>query len=527
MKKLLLAILIPTSVLVVAAGTLFFLVNDTSTPSYQLTNDTSETIISRNLYNAFKNTKTDAAVTYSMGQDDFNQIIGLAYKSASSQVKEYVRGAEIKIDGDKYIIKVYAKAWILQSNVQITCRFSQDDDNYYLKIEDAKLGHIPGLQGIALSILKSSVGDSSLDSAIKSTGVRLKSDLANERFIYNKKDAKTDMCKLLQEDGKDTFASGFVSNAFDMNLLSLNFTDKLEAKLDLKPLATNDRFCTPESKIDEEALNLEANKVKLNKLMNQKVVDNQNDHPKMVFNYLLRGYDSIDEEDKNYIDSLDMTSIGLNDAEKRLYKGYEPEAPRIQETVLQAATNSTLLSSEGLLISENSINQYLQYQDLLGYSFLLTHTEDQQNYDFTYITIDNFYVNLGVFDGKEQMNIVLGLSINGYETSMILENTRSENIPYGIKLKNENIYFGSSKINDDLKSVLYEQVHDTLEGGSFFNFEDGYFIVNFEGYLGSYIETLNNIPGNPMTLALETTVQGTSLTDENAGIRIRGTTQPK
>ena len=56
------------------------------------------------------------------------------------------------------------------------------------------------------------------------------------------------MCKFLQEDGKDTFASGFVSNAFDMNLLSLNFTNQLEAKLDLKPLATNENYCTPESK---------------------------------------------------------------------------------------------------------------------------------------------------------------------------------------------------------------------------------------------------------------------------------------
>ena len=525
MKKLLLAILIPTGVLVAAAGTLFLLVFNNETPAYQMTSDTSETILSRNIYNAFKNTKTEKSFTYSMGQNDFNQILSLAYQSMNNQVKEFVRGAEIKIDGENYIINIYAKAWIVQSKVEITCKFSQDDKNYYLKIDHVKLGHIPGLQGIAMNILKSSIGEKNLQDAIQSTGVSLQVDLENSQFIYSKETAKKDLTKLLQEDNKPTLASAFISNAFDMNLLSLSFENKFQAKMDLEPLATNAKYCSEENKVSEDALNLETNKTRLKTLMDNGKVDDQNDHPQIVFNYLLRGYDSIETDEQAYIDTVDMSGIGFNEIQKKAYTGYQPEEVDIKSELLHSAMTNGLISENGFLLTESMVNKYIQYQDLMGYSFLFTHTEDKKTYDFAYVTIDNFYVNLGVFDEKEQMNVVLGLNINGYETSLILENTKSESLNYGMKLTNTAIYLGDKQINDELKTLIYEQIEEKLPENEFLTFDgEGTFIVNFEGYLSTYIDKLNSIPGNPLSLNLTTSIEGTSLADEKAGFRLKGKT---
>ncbi len=523
MKKLLIGILIPVVILAGGATTLYFLVRDTSTVSYQKTEMTTKEVMSKNLLTAFSTCKDDHKVSFEMSQDDFNQVLSMAYLDMDSSAKEYLRGMEIKIEGDVYHIYVYAKASILSTKLDMACKFSSDEENYYLTVSSIKVGHLSKLKSLAFSILKKAMSESQINDAFTKAGISMKADFEKERFVYKKEDCKNDLKALIKKSmSENTLVSSAVNNFLDMGLLSVDFTSKMQALINLEPLNTNADFCSQGNTLSEESLSLEAQKNKIISLLNAGILDEESSHPTIVFNYLLRGYSSLKDEEKEYIDSLNLSSIGLDSKfKKETYMGYQPDAADIKDALIESLTDGSLLTENGLLIKEKTLNDYLQSQGILGYSYLLTGKVDN-SYVVDYITMDNAYFNLISKDNKEQMNMVIGLNINGYETSLIMENTKDQELDYGITLKNENIYFGTNAVQDDLKNEIYTLVKNNLPSSEFLTFDGkGTFTINFEGYLKDSIELLSKVQNKK--LVLDTTIEGTSLDDSQAGLRIKGT----
>ena len=521
MKKLLIGILVPVVVIAGGAATLYFLLRDNSTMEYQKTDKSVETILNENLLTAFSETKDKHQIRYELSQDDFNQVLSLAYDGMDTSVKDYLKGMEIKIDGDVYHIYIYAKASILNSKIDLACKFSSDEENYYLRIESIKVGRISGLKWMATKILGNFLTDSQLNSMFSSAGIQMKADLSNDRFVYNRNDCKADLLKMVQKQmTDDSLLSSVVSSFMDMNLLSVDFTSKVQAIIDLEPLNTNDSFCHEENMLPSSSLNLEKHKEDVKKLLENGKIDLTSSHSQIVFNYLVRGYGSLSEEEKSYIDSVDLDLIGIPSAMKKTYAGYQPSAESVRQIVASGVTDGSLVSSDGLLIKEDSLNLYLQSQGLLGYSYLIDGKKDD-SYIVNYVTVDNIYFDCMNKDSVETMNMVVGLNINGYETSVILENRKEASLDYGITLKNENMYFGTKEIPSDLKSELYTLIKDNLPSNEFLTFDGkGTFTIDFRGYLSDYLSIISSTTGK--TLKLDTSIEGTALTDESAGLRLKG-----
>ncbi len=522
MKKLLIGILIPVVILAGGATTLYFLVRDASSVSYQKTEMTTKEVMNKNLLSAFSTCKKDHNVSFEMSQDDFNQVLSMAYQDMDSSAKEYLKGLEIKIEGDVYHIYVYAKASILSTKIDMACKFSSDEDNYYLTVSSITVGHLSKLKSLAFSILKKAMSESQINASFSKAGISMKADFEKERFVYKKEECKNDLKTLIKKSmSENTLVSSAVNNLLDLNLLSIDFTSKLQALIDLEPLNTNANFCSQQNMLSEDSLNLEAQKEKIVSLLNAGIIDEESSHPTLVFNYLLRGYSSLEDNEKEYIDSLDLSSIGLSSKlQKQTYMGYQPEGADIKDAMIESMSDGSLLTEDGLLIKEKTLNDYLQAQGILGYSYLLTGKVDN-SYVVDYITMDNAYFNLIKKENKEQMNMVIGLSINGYETSLVMENTKDQELDYGITLKNENIYYGTKTVQDDLKNEIYALVKENLPSNEFLTFDGkGTFTINFEGYLKDSIELLSKVQNKK--LVLNTTIEGTSLDDSQAGLRIKG-----
>lgn len=515
MKKLLIGILVPVVILVGGAATLYFLVSDYGKPTYQKTSLTAQDVTGYNLATAFSDTKSSKKISYQMKQDDFNQILALSMDSLDSQAKNYLNGVELKIDGDTYHILVYAKASIISSTIDVSCSFAEDDSSYYLNIQNVKVGHLSGLTSIVMNVLK----QVSFDTLFSSLGIHMKADLGNKRFVYAKKDAKGDLSSLLSSQSGNGLVSSVLGNFFEMDLLSLKFTSGLTAEIDLEPLNTNAAFCSKGNMLKDSDMDLEGQKEKVKTLLEKNIIDMDGNHPQTVFEYLIRGYDSLSSEKKAYIDSVSLSEVGISDSFRKLYRGYQPKETDVTKTVLDSALNGNLVSDDGILIKEDVLNDYLKSQGLLGYGYLMPYHFDDE-YILNYITLDNCYFNMLERDGKEEMDMVLGISINGYETSIVFENRKSESLSYGMKLKNENIYFGTKNVNDDLKNQLYTLVKDNLPENDFLSFDGkGNFIVNFEGSLKPYLDTLSLL-GKQLTFT--SSVEGKSLDDINAGLRLKG-----
>lgn len=515
MKKLLIGILVPVTIIVGGAATLYFLVSDFGNPTYQKTSLSLEDITNQNLAKSFLNTKDTGKITYEMTQDDFNQILSLSMESMDDKAKDYLRAMEIRIDKDTYHILVYAKAGIISSTIDVSCSFSSDEEKYYLNIQNVKVGHLSGLTSIAMAALR----QANLDGLFSSIGVRMKEDFDNKRFVYSKKDAGEDLSSLLSSQSEDPLVSSLLGNIQDDDLLSLDFTDKMTAEMNLEPLHFNSSFCSTKNMLQEEDMALEEKKDKVKRLLEENVIDMKDDHPQIAFSYLVKGYDGLSKEEKSYIDSISFASVDISDLAKKSYRGYQPSKADIQKTVLDAALDGSLVKSDGILIREDVLNDYLQSQGLLGYGYLMSYHAEGE-YILNYITLDNCYFNLLDRNGKEEMDMVLGISINGYETSLVFENKKSESLSYGMKLKNENVYFGNRSVDDELKQQLYVLIQNNLPSNDFMTFDGkGTFTINFEGCLKTYLDTLSLI-GKKLTLS--SSIEGSSLDDAAAGVRLQG-----
>ncbi len=512
MKKLIIGLLIPTGVIGGGGTTLYMMLKDTTSPSYVSTGESIDEVLNKKLFNSIKDAKTTHKMDLNMTQDDFNQILSATYSEIDPTVTEYIKGFEISIQEQVYHILFWVHTPVVDTKIDLSCEFDQDEDNFYLIIKDIKVGTL-GLKSLALSLLKTALTSDDINKEFQNSGIHMTADLDKGKFTYAKADARNDLVYIIKDSGEANLASSLFSNVLKMDLLTLDFTNQLQVLLDLEPLNTNENFCNDANRLDDDELNLETSKTNLATLLSEGIVDTSDHHYDIVFTYLTLGYDALEEEaDREYIDSLDLSSIGITNNATHL--GYQPEAANIAAQ-FSSVTPTEWLNSGSLLISEGLVNQYIQYQDLIGYSFIFTY-----NNEVEYITVDNFYVNLIEKEEKEQMNMVVGISINGYETSLILENTKSETTNYGMKLTNDNIYFGNNAVDDELKGLLYGLVKDNLPENDFLTFNgEGTFTVNFEGYFSNITETLASLG---KTIVLDSSIEGSSLDDNNAGFRLRG-----
>lgn len=519
MKKLLLGILIPVTVLVGGATTLFFLIRDTSQVQYQKTDLSSQEVFNRRIAESFSDTRESHAISFKMNQDDFNQIIALTYEGMNSSLKENLKGLEIKTEGQTYHIYVYAKASILSTKLDIACQFSQDEGNYYLTVSSIKAGALP-MKNITFLVLKNVLKEKEINDMFSNSGLSLKADYENKRFVYAKDDAKNDLLSLMKKSMTgNEWISSLTENLFEQELISLDFTSGLQARIDLEPLNANEAFCSSSNRIKEEDYPIEEYKENVITLLKNQTIDINDNHPDDVFTYLLRGYSYLNDSQKEYIDSLNLSSIGLeSDFEKKNHKGYVPSISYDIQGEIRSSVND--ITKDGILLKEESLNSYLQSQGILGYNYLFAVKEDS-SYILNYIALDNAYFNLIKKDDKEQMNMILGVSINGYETTLVLENTKKESLSYGMTLENENIYFGTRGVNESLKNAIYSLIQTNLPSNEFLTFDgQGTFTVNFEGYLKEYIETVNTVLHKK--LVLNSSIEGKDLEDKSSGIRLKG-----
>lgn len=527
MKKLLLGLLIPVVVIAGLGGGCYYMVKDDSAPSYTPSSLSTASILKRTMVSSLDDTKEEGKIKLSLTQDDFNQMIYNAYSTTDRNVREYLKGVEIKIEGKDYHIRVYTGVSFVKTVVDLTCSFSSDEDNYYLTITKSQVGKIGFLHSLTFTVLEKALDENDLNAQFASSGIRLKADFANQRFIYSKDDAFSDLVNMLKKStGENDMVSSLASFFCTREFLSFDAESKLSASIDLSSLQTNTDFVDDGNLIEKEKLNLDSNRDKVLSLLRDGKIDDESNHPKTVFTFLSSGYDALSEEERKYIDSADLSSVGFDSSlSKMSHLGYEMEDPDIRsyfEFTGSNLKNPEIMTKDGLLIEESKLNQYLQSQNLIGYSYLFTYTDEKDRTAVNYVSLDNAYFNFYQKDNREHMDMVLGINVSGYETTMVLENVKSESLPYGMKLLNENIYFGNHKADEGLKSFIYTLTKNNLPENEFLTFDgEGTFEINFEGYLRNYIQALDKLPLK-MEFALDSKVEGTSIIDPKAGLRLNG-----
>ena len=142
-----------------------------------------------------------------------------------------------------------------------------------------------------------------------------------------------------------------------------------------------------------------------------------------IFNYLLKGYAALSPSDKARIDNINWRCLGdLFDYDH--YEGIQLSGNTVdsfaasQIEALKSREPTYFLSDTGfdlITIDEVTLNNYMRSTGVIGYNFIIG-SETAEGYKTSYICVDNLYTNIY----NDHSEFVIGLNLNGLETSMIL-----------------------------------------------------------------------------------------------------------
>lgn len=482
---------------------------------------------------ALDNVKETGKIDFTISKDVFNQLLLAAFEDhikTNVTIAPYISGLYIETKEDAYTLYVdlhYKNLFKTRAKIILTLSEEIIDgkEAFALNISDVKLGRISGILKMIPSMLTKYIpflsDNSMIEGLLASSGLPLHSDISNKR-IYFLKDEISQM--LLEQYGNEGLLSGIFQELFSDDLFE-GFQmkkDGLHALIDITSLGEYTDF-TDQSKVFD--VDWDSYKEKNISLIREGIIsENQ---ALDMYSFLLKGYDRSNADIKEMVNSLDLSSIGIVDTSNYLgvftNTNEENKIPLSNKDFKDLAADNlndigTISSTKEILhIDEDDINSVFRACDIIGNSFMIDRY--QKNDDIYSIiknntlTITNVYSNL-VSTG---LKIVIGVSINGFETVLCLDakyssfNSDDYSIRFDLK---DNIYFGSRKADESFSQTIFELLESALNGIDTFSFDSNNveMIISFENVINdSLIRPAIELIGTPACV-----LSGNTINEEGA-----------
>ena len=467
------------------------------------------TLIEAKAVNGFASTKETGKVALSIEQQDINELLYTAQKSFPAETSNFLKDFYCQIDGNRYNFSFAAEVPLFKTRINISTSLAKYDDasgrGVAFKIEDIKLGRIGGMAGIATSLAGNYLNDQSLTDMFAGTGLNMKVTLAEGKITYARADYIADFKKFL---GQTPLVSAFVDEVFNSEMVTLNTDTKIGLDIDLSTLHTHADYCSPERDL---GIDLRAIDTKIATLLANNVIDRDANHLKQTLNFLVRGYDLASSEAKSYIQGKSFESIDIADI--TTYTGFDLGGG----TSLTTAFASRITSSDVMLgklgyIDEDDIAEAFKSNVAIGQGNILT-AQNGTEFKAASICIDNFYAN--IMNGH--VYLVVGFSMNGYETSVVLDTSIEMAEQKTMKLKVEKVNYGTHTASIEMKNAFYDVVADGLKGADTVTFDKttGTFSFDFDAAFSQADPAAKALIDAAYSLGkgLKASIEGTALAD--------------
>lgn len=421
------------------------------------TNFNAEQEVSNLALRAFDNTKESGKVDVSLSLDTVNNLV---YKSIGQQLESVkIYGTAMSISGNDYILSttISAAAPIFETRVYLIMNVAHEgsgiDESIVMSIKSIKVGRL-GLEAIAMSLLSRAINDSSIEQMFSNLGITVHSDLANRKITMVRSELVQNVKQILADHTSASIFGAMIDNFVELNLINFshNETIALDVNIDLSSLHN---VPTYEDASKEAGFPIDNAKEKTVSALNRNLIDFA--HADLAFSYFYYGYDRLGPEGKTYIDTLDLSSIGIID--KAAYVGYGNDlktTKNINEELMDDADLMEVTTTGKIAdISEDILNDSFLGQDLIGYSYSFS-GDDKGTKKYNVITMDNFYSNIV----NDHIYFVGSISINGYRTKIAIDavDKKVESGDYKLTLGIENIYYGENRACDSFMDSFYELV---------------------------------------------------------------------
>ena len=474
-----------------------FFYDDSTKIIYLQPGMTSDTLGNRIIVDSVDNTKDSHNIDVVVTENDVDNLIhyGLEKSNYSSKL---VKKSYVHVENNRY--QFYADIDLTYFKTRI--RFdtllgeSEDHQDFIFSIQQIVIGRVGGFTEISKSAIGAFVNENSINHFLSKTGLSMKYEEKNLRFVYHKIDAFNDMSKMVKTDGVDLYYV-IMKNMISDNLLQYDFNanDFINATLDCSIMQTNSLVTDNSShmRVNPELVTTRC-RDKLVKLVNNHAFNPDEVSPVIVFDFLFKGWEAMSAEAKVLLEDINMSSVGISN--KTLYQGfglYDPDftlqnrlnsSVNIDNLVSRDASKNKKVST----IRESDINRYLAGTSIVGYTTILERYKDDGSYKANYITIDNFYCNLydGQIEGRTRpiAEFVCKLNINGYHTSLTISSYADSDAKQGksYAYKINEVKYGAASgetMKEDIIGILAQALNEG--DGAMVAIESDYTIrFNFE-----------------------------------------------
>ena len=518
------ALAIITVLIVAPVAAIFgcFYVKDTT--EIQKDNTNIQEFSNKMIINSMNNTGSTGTLDFSIPQSAINGVVdNMIQSKLPDQAKNYVDRAYITMDEDYYHIVGNAHAGFFPTKVDLKMKFdtvkeAADPNDWYLQFDivDASVGRVHGMKSLVTFALGKLKLQESLNNALAASGFHMNIDLSKLQATYTYGDFIKDMKGLVSsslsiENGELYFQ--IIEEFIDNGMMDFNFKQKEVASL-ICNLELFSRGIDPAKSLN---LNLEEDVAKrIERLRNAGAIDNT--HLLTMFHYFFHGYDYITDEERAYVDTVDF-SLAFDTWDKTGYKGVaeelhngkkleeviaeqippapitdpmDPEflSPENQERIAAWSTLSAkiMTNQEVLHLYESDVDNFVRSTNaFLGYAHLLYDDTSENDFNLTYVAVDNFYTH--VRKGRATLNLLM--SVNGYDIRVALSTLQGySDSSYKIVLEVDQLTIGETPTSGELgrsllrvlqasivnNNTMYMEIHvndaGEILGSVEFNFEN-------------------------------------------------------
>ena len=445
---------------------------------------TTEKMMNEVIVDSFDTVAEDHKLHIALDENSISSLIHESIKD--TEIANYIPEIIVDSTGEYYDFVIYAglpNVSVLATKVTIRTSLNEteiDGEEYYeFAIKDIKLGRLGGVvKPLVLNVGSKYVNDEIIEDALSSV-ISIKSDLKGGRLLYKKSNLLNDLQKAVpSSEGFDIMT--MLQLFFENDLFKVGHAEnKIQFDVDLEKLGANSEYVEDyDLKLNDGTKhnNLSLSKIESN--LTQLIADNPEKEANKtdIFYYLFNGYEKCNAEQKAVIDSLDFSSIAPFD--KATYKGFELGGVQLGEKVTDLFADVNLhpasyfqnlaVGFDMLTINETDINSFIQGSNVLGFNFVFD-SEINGVYKTSYICLDNFYCN--IYD--EHVEFVVGLNMNGYETTIILStefNTANSKAnfatnEFAMAFDISGVKFGSIEMPESVYTQLFDLLGDSLGNG--------------------------------------------------------------
>lgn len=488
-------LLVIALVIYVAANT----IDNTNNMNQEIIHDNKPTNILLNEYlsNSLENTKENHKVSFLLSEYQLNSII---YSVLSKiDISDFHVKAVYSIFNSDGTILIEAPVGYqsISSCVKANVEISEDNGNIVIVVKNISIGKLSTDSFIVKNFILPNINIKNLEDSLKQDSIDISFDKTTYELTINiTKDKISNLIlSSMGEDYNSLFNVLLTEIVGKNEYLDFQFNEnsKLGFELYLDDFISQYKsLYNMESKINDV-------KNKISTLLNNEVIS-IND-ASLLFDYLVRGYEAMKEENQTKISSLDLSSIGINDV--TTYEGIISRSELTMATIfvsnipnISDIAQIILDGSYDIDISEAKLNEILNSLDFIGTSFAFTSTHTN------YIMIKSMYAE--ILDDK--LNLHLIVDFNGCEISIDVDTSSNPIQGLQMSLNVQKINLGQLEMQESSKLDLLNFLHGMLKDSDIdyitINPEESTILLDFTNYLDEkYASLLEHLGNQKMILS--------------------------